>query len=365
MSLDSVCLHADITAEAKYDDNVFRSHSKTGSQVYVLSQQFSSFLKNDNNLYKLTLSTARNDYSRFQSGSFLDYGLSGTIKHELNSRHRINMKINDEVSHDVGSEEEGESLFPEYRQRMISGKYGFGSKKAKAHIDFEYQLNTRNYEDDDFYDRQVEEYGSSFYLQLKPDTDAVFEASRRSLQYLDLNSTGYVITSYLAGFNWDYSPKTSFFLKLGRRYRATDASQAGKEGFTGWDAGLTYKPRTYSIIRLTTGQDYGLDSDEPQSADFTRGRFIRFSWRHDWRERLTSRVGWSFSDDWVLDGLGTSLKQRDIYKYSLGLSYEPRRWLTVSLDWEYTVRREDPVSPESEPEGYARNRYVLTGKFSL
>ncbi|KEQ18504.1 outer membrane beta-barrel protein [Endozoicomonas numazuensis] len=370
LSFDSLCLQSEITAEVKYDDNVFRSQRKRSSPVYILSPKFSTLFRKENNVYRLTFSAEKSDYSRFQSGSFFDYSLSGVIKHELNSRHRVNFKVSDELSHelshDVGSENESDNtLFPEYRQQSISGIYGFGSKKAEARIDFVYQMNTRNYSDEGFNDRQVEDYGTTFYFQLMPDTDAVFEVSRRTLQYLDLDDTGYEITSYLAGINWDFSVKTSLSLKLGRRFRTTDASLAGKEGFTGWDTGFVYKPKTYSTFKLTAGQNYGLDADEPQSADFTRGRFIRFSWNHNWRARLATRVGWSYSDDWVLNGAGTKLKQRDVYQYSLGLFYELRRWLTLSLNWAYTVRREDSVTKGSEPEGYARNRYAVTGKISL
>lgn len=365
LPFDSVCLEAEIAAAIKYDDNIFRSRSKKGSSVYVLSPRLSTFLKNDNNRYSLTLNAARNDYSRFQTGSFLDYGLSGRIEHELNSRHRINLDVTDELSHDLSSEEERENLFLEYRQRIFSGKYGFGSKRAKAHIDFEYQLNTRSYEDSGFNDRRLEDYELLFFLQLMPDTDAVFEVSHRSLQYPDLGNTGYEVSSYLAGFNWNYSSKTLFFLKLGRRYQAANESQAGKEGFTGWDAGLTYKPRTYSVFKLTTGQDYDYDYDEPQSANFIQARFIDFSWRHGWSAKLATRLGWIYSDDRLFDGSGTWLKQRDIYKYSIGLFYEPRRWLTVSLNWKYTVRREDSFSPDYGSEGYNRNQYLMTGKITL
>ncbi|WP_257276458.1 hypothetical protein, partial [Endozoicomonas sp. SESOKO4] len=75
--------------------------------------------------------------------------------------------------------------------------------------------------------------------------------------------------------------------------------------------------------------------------------------------------GWIYSDDRLFDGSGTWLKQRDIYKYSIGLFYEPRRWLTVSLNWKYTVRREDSFSPDYGSEGYNRNQYLMTGKITL
>ena len=348
----------------KYDDNLYRDSRSISTPVMVVKPTVDFRAISGLNEYALQFETVNRTYTRAHAADSTDVGINGTIHHEFTSRHRLDMDGGWGSYYDEGSEVGSTGALPKYEQRKIGGTYGFGSRQA-AHIDVFASYDNRGYRDTGFNDRSIVRYGSTFYYRAMPNTRGLFEVSRRELDYVDIGNAGYDITNYLLGLSMDTSAKTTGFLKAGRRYRKTKAAGTSTEGYTGWELGLSYQLLSYSLIQLSAGRDYGLESDNPENPDFTKGSTINVSWRHDWTGKITSRLGWRYVDEETLNFAGTALKERKVNTFNTGLDWKIQRWFTLAFDWNYNKRRERAIQAGTFEDNYRRNTFMLSGRFSL
>lgn len=353
-----------LMAGLKYDDNLYRDIRETSTPVMVVNPTVDFRAITGLNEYALQFEAVNRTYTRAHDADSTDVGASGTLHHEFTSRHRLDMNAEWGSYYDEGSEVGLTGKLPRYEMRSIGGTYGFGSVQA-AHLDVFASYDDRDYKDDGFNDRSTLRYGSTFYYRVMPSTRALFEISRRELDYDHINDAGYDITNYLLGLSMDTSAKTTGFLKAGRRYRKTKVSGTGTEGYTGWEMGLSYQPVSYSLIQLSAGRDYGLESDNPETPDFTKGNTINLSWSHDWTGKITSRLGWRYVNEDVLNFAGTALKDRKVDTLNAGVDWKVQRWVTLAFDWTHTKRRETAGQPGTFEDNYRRNTFMLSGRFSL
>ena len=353
-----------LVAGLKYDDNLYRDDRNISTPVMVVKPSVDFRAISGLNEYAIQFEAINRTYTRAHEADSTDVGFSGSVHHEFTTRHRLDMNADWGSYYDEGSEVGSTREFPRYEQRQIGGTYGFGSLQA-AHIDVFTSYDDRGYKDSGFNDRSILRYGSTFYYRVMPNTRALFEVSKRELDYVDISNAGYDITSYLVGLSMDTSSKTTGFLKAGRRYRKTKVEGTGTEGYTGWEMGLSYQPVSYSLIQLSAGRDYGLESDNPENPDFTQGNTINLSWSHDWTGKVASRLGWRYVSEDILNFAGIAQKDRTVNTYNAGLDWKVRRWVTLALDWNYNKRRESAVQPGTFEDNYSRNTFMLSGRFSL
>ena len=348
----------------KYDDNLYRDSRNISTPVMMVKPSVDFRAISGLNEYAFQFEALNRTYTRADAADSTDVGVNGTVHHEFTTRHRLYMNAGWGSYYDEGSEVGSTGALPRYEQKNIGGTYGFGSLQA-AHIDVFASYDDRGYKDTGFNDRSILQYGSTFYYRVMPNTRALFEISRRELDYVDISNAGYDITSYLLGLSMDTSAKTTGFLKAGRRYRKTKAVGTDTEGYTGWEMGLSYQPVSYSLIQLSAGRDYGLESDNPENPDFTQGITINLSWTHDWTGKIASRLGWRYVNEDVLDFAGTNLKDRKVDTFNAGVDWKVRRWVTLAFDWSYNNRRENAIQPGTFEDNYRRNTFMLSGRFSL
>ena len=348
----------------KHDDNLFRDSRNISTPVMVVKPTVDFRAISGLNEYALQFETTNRTYTSASAANSTDVGINGTVHHEFTSRHRLDMNAGWGSYYDEGSEVGSTGALPRYEQQKIGGTYGLGSLQA-AHIDVFASYDDRGYRDTGFNDRSIVRYGSTFYYRVMPSTRALFEVSRRELDYVDISNAGYDITSYLLGLSMDTSAKTTGFLKAGRRYRKTKAAGTGTEGYTGWEMGLSYQPVSYSLIQLSAGRDYSLESDNPENPDFTQGSNFNLSWSHDWTGKVASRLGWRYVDEDILNFAGIAQKDRKVNTFNAGLDWKIQRWVTLAFDWNYNKRRENAVESVTFEDNYSRNTFMLSGRFSL
>ena len=222
-------------------------------------------------------------------------------------------------------------------------------------------------------DSSNKEYGSTIYYKLMPKTDALLEIKQRELEYKDKISSGayvgqrsgYDITSYLVGLSWDATAKTTGYAKVGRRYRDSKLKGVDNEGYNGWEVGITYMPKSYSTLELSTNRDYGLVSDSPSSTSFTKGTSSTLSWNHSWTNRIGSRVFYTYTDDKIESAAGATQKNRKTKQFGVAATWKVRRFANLTLGWENTDRSEDIQSSSVKDDSFKRNIYRLTAEFSF
>ena len=347
-----------------YDDNLYRDNREISTPVFIVKPSVDFRAISGLNEYSVQLEATDRTYTDQHSANSTDYGISGDVHHEFNSRNRLGLNAGWGHYFDEGSEIGSTGKLPRYEKSVLGGTYGFGSKET-ANIDVFANYDDQQYRDAGFNSRSIKYYGSTFYYNLMPKTDALLEISKRELSYDDIQNANYDITNYLVGLRWEGTAKTSGYAKAGRRYRETDIAGIGKEGYTGWELGMSYMPLTYSVVQLTAGRDYGLESDNPETFDFTRGNNINLTWQHDWTGKFSSRLGYGYTDEDVLNASGVTQKERNVNSYNAGIDWKVDRWVTLSLDWTYTKRDETAKQTGVFEDNYNRNTYMLSGRFSL
>ena len=366
-----------------YDDNVFRDGNTTGlkkkgSMVYSIDPSVEFKAQQGLNTYAVNLFVSDKTFSSESDASYTDYGMTGDIHQEFNSRNRLDVDFDLGVYHDAGSTVNGatDKEAPEYTRTRGGLTYGFGSMEAKARVDVFGSYNDQDYDKTsktaDGYEgrsRETVEYGATAYYRLMPKTDALIEIKQRNLDYdkraSDTAKAGYDITSYLAGLSWDATAKSSGYAKFGRRYRDSAVSGIDTEGFNGWEVGVSYMPRDYSVIQLSTSRDYGLESDNPQNADFTKGTTSSLNWMHEWTSRIGTNLGYSYTDEEVQNAAGVTSKDRTINEFSVSADWEVRRFVTLSLSYTNTDRDESAKLVNTSEDSYRRNVYMLTAEMAL
>lgn len=351
-----------------YDDNVYREGegdlADKGSTVYKLNAQAEFKAQSGLSTYAATLAARNTSYSSQSDANFTDVGVTGDIHQEFNSRNRLDAEFDLGRYHDAGSTINGsiDKGAPEYDKTQGSLRYGFGSMEALMRADLFGSYDKKNY-DAGGQDRKTTEYGATGYYQFMPKTSALLEIKERKLDYTQQQNAAYDITSYLVGLSWDATAKTRGYAKLGRRYR--DAVGTDRQGYTGWEVGMSYLPVDHSLIQLSTTRDYGLESDNPAAADFTQGTTTTLTWKHEWTAKIDTRANYSYTSEEVQNSTGITQIDRTVKQFGLAADWSVKRNVKVSLAWQHSDRDESAVAVGADPDSYQRDYYLLTGTIAL
>lgn len=365
-----------VTLGVGHDDNVFRDNSTTGlknksSTVYQVDASAHFKAQEGLDRWEATLAAGHTRFASESDASYTDLGVVGDVHLEMNSRNRVDLNVDFGRYHDAGSTVAGvnNKEAPEFIRSLAGLKYGFGSMEAMFRVDLFGNLNKQTYKETDGAkegnDRKTTEYGATAYYRFMPKTDALIEIKQRKLDYSDSAEGGYDINSYLVGLNWEATAKTTGYVKVGRRDRKAKASSVENEGYNGWEVGVSFMPVDYSVFQLSTSRDYGLESEDPQSADFTKGTSTALNWTHDWTGKISTRANYSHTVEDVLDILGVEQKDRTIKQLSLSVDWKVLRNATLSLSYENNDRKETVKAVGASDGGYRRNAYMLSGTMSL
>ena len=343
-----------------HNSNVYRKGNNSlsklknkSSMVMSLAPSAEFYLAQGLSEYVLTLSAKKQHYNSESDADFLDYGADVEVYQYINSRNRFMLTGGYGVYHDAGTARGGydDREAPEYEHKKLGLIYGLGGEETIGRFDFFGSYDAKDYDSfrlngiktDSGKDRATKEYGSFFYYQLMPKTDALLEIKKRTIGYDDVSGKDpdFDITSYLVGLEWEATAKTSGFVKLGRRHRSSDIDAVDSENYTGWELGVSYQPLEHSVIQVSSGRDYGLESDDPTTASFTKGTSSSITWTHTWTSKITTRLGFSRGDDDIINDTGTTTKSRITETWSAGLDWALRHNMAVGVDWQVTDKNED------------------------
>ncbi len=227
-----------------------------------------------------------------------------------------------------------------YRTHRAGGTYAYGAEGAKGRIEADAFYATKDYLNNRDRMRTADvdttEFNGRFFWRVLPKTLAALEVRYADFNYvaadagLDSNSL-----QLLAGANWSATAATSGSFRVGHLSRRYD-SRADFSGLS-WEAGVTWKPLTYSTFTFSTGR--GVNDTNSGAinvvGNFVLGTTYGVNWTHEWRSNLRSEFGWSRTDS-DYDGIDR-LDKLDAYK--LGIYYDFRRWMDLGLEMNYSDRR--------------------------
>lgn len=227
-----------------------------------------------------------------------------------------------------------------YRTYRVGGTYAYGAEGAKGRLEGDLFFSTKEYLNNRVTMRTADvdstELNGRFFWRVMPKTSAVLDIRYANYDYvavdagLDSDSL-----SLLVGANWSATAATSGSFRVGHVSRRYD-SRADFSGFS-WEAGVTWKPLTYSTFTFTTGRNVNDTTSGLPGAvgDYVLGTNYGVNWTHEWRSNLRSEVAWNHTKS-DYDGIDR-LDKLDTYK--LGMYYDFRRWMNAGVEFNFSDRR--------------------------
>ena len=128
---------------------------------------------------------------------------------------------------------------------------------------------------------------------------------------------------------------------------------------------MSYLPLEHSVLQLSTSRDYGLESDNPQSASFTKGTSTTVSWMHDWSSFVSSNFTYTHTADDIQNAAGHTTKTRKLNEFGASVDWKMRRYVTLSFSFKNTDRDENVKSVGESDGSYKRNVYMLSADLAL
>ena len=148
-----------------------------------------------------------------------------------------------------------------------------------------------------------------------PKTSALVRAEYGTFDYDESTLDGDE-THLFVGVDLDATARTSGRVMVGRATKHFDDPTRSEFSGTSWRAGVTWKPRSYSIFDLSTGRD----ADETNGfGDYILRQDITLGWAHNWNERFRTTVDGGFAteehrprerEDALIDVLASLVERR-------------------------------------------------------
>lgn len=341
----------------RHDDN-FRAveDNEESSWITSVTPTFVLGAEGRKSAYQLSYSAVSDTFHSSHKDNNTDHHVNADAGYEFDSRNRLKLnagfhKIEDTASEDQNVEND------KYTTSNVGGVYSFGAQTARNQIDFGANYQELRYQNSDNLnadkERDTTALNTILYHTVAPKTRALVEARHTDYDYVSntrLNSNNVAL---LAGLTWDATAKTTGTVKFGGEKKRFDDSSIDDESGGMWEVGVKWSPRTYSTFGLNTRR--ALDEGY-NGASSIESQSTTLSWDHEWMDRLSSTVSYTYSDQDYQDITRTD----KIDTFGVGLTYEMRRWLDLGVGYKYSEKDSDAVG-----ESYERNIFSISATASL
>jgi polysaccharide biosynthesis protein VpsM len=176
---------------------------------------------------------------------------------------------------------------------------------------------------------------------------------------------------YLVGVQFDATAKLSGHVGVGRSKKNFDDSRISDYSGTAWDAGLQFRPRTYSVIDLSTSRrtDEGIDFlSSPASngnSAYLLARDITLAWTHGWSDRLHSTLDFGRERSAYVGYTGATPREDTFRFYGLSADYSLNAWLSFGAGYKNYARDSNLKAGATNPFDYKRNEFLLSFEGTL
>lgn len=354
---DGLTFTPTLQVSERYDDN-FRAveDGEESSWITGITPTFTLAAEGRKSAYALTYSANSDIFHSSHDDDNTDHHLTADAGFEFNARNRLKLsggyhKVEETASQDQEIEND------KYTTANAGGVYTYGAESARTQVDFGANYEELRYQNGDGInadkERDTTALSSTLYYRVAPKTRALVEARHTDYDYVTnerLNSNNIAL---LGGLTWDATAKTSGTVKIGAERKRFDDSSIDDKSGSLWEVGVSWMPRTYSTFNLKTRR--ALDEGD-SGASSIQSQSTTLSWNHEWMDRLTSDVSYTYSDQEYQD----IDRDDEINTFGLGMTYEMRRWLDVGVGYKYSDNDSSAAG-----ESYERNVYMISVTASL
>lgn len=354
---DGLTFTPTLQVSERYEDN-FRAveENEESSWITGITPTFILAAEGRKSAYALTYSANSDIFHSSHEDDNTDHHLTADAGFEFDARNRLKLnagyhKVEETASLDQNVEND------KYTTANVGGVYGFGAESARAQVDFGANYQELRYQNGNGLnadkERDTAALSSTFYYRVAPKTRALVEARYTDYSYVTNERLDSNNVALLGGLTWDATAKTSGTVKIGGEKKRFDDSRLDDKSGGMWEIGVNWKPRTYSTFALKTRR--ALDEGD-DGASAIESQSTTLSWEHEWLDRLTSDVSYTYTDSEYQD-----IDRDDkIDTFGLGLTYEMRRWLDIGVGYKYSENDSSAVG-----ESYERNIYSISFTASL
>ncbi|WP_280326427.1 outer membrane beta-barrel protein [Pseudomonas sp. BN102] len=360
---DSLTFTPTLKVGERYDDN-FRAveEGEKSSWITQIAPSFELGAEGRKSAYKLTYSANTDIFHSSHKDDNTDHHLNADAVLKFDARNQLKLDAGYQQVEDTAVDDRnltnGQSLENnKYTIANIGGVYTYGAESARAQIDLGADYRELRYQNSDHLNAENEydttALRSTFYYRVAPKTRALLEARHSDYDYVTNDRLNSNDIALLGGLTWEATAKTSGSVKIGAEKKRFDDSSVDEQSGSMWEVGVKWKPRTYSTFNLETSRE--LDEGDDGSSSI-QSQSVSLSWEHEWLERLSSDVSYSYADEEYQD-----IDRDDkIKSFSVALTYEMRRWLDVGVGYIYAEDDSTAIG-----ESYERNIYSVSVIVSL
>lgn len=351
----------------RHDDNLFRSTSNKKSALIGILKPAVKFLMQDN-IKTLTLdySIEAGGFQNSDPDDYTDQKILGVIEYHPTTKLKLAARLEYLDEHDPRgtARTEGVNITAEpdeWHSYGIGGLVTYGSPNATGRIEFESSYVAKDYENNRLFtyvrDRNDFSLRGTFYYRIRPKTRLLFEINQTNFEYeksfADVQTLDSTNRNYLFGVTWERTAKTTGFVKLGYTEKDFDSDLRNDTGSFKWETGTRWRPRTYSTVNISTERRQDETNGIGDSIDV--GEF-KVSWNHEWRDRISSTVGFVFGED----DYDPTVREDTRFSTGLKINYNWQRWVRMSAGYRYEERDSNVDSFD-----YERNLFDFTVNLTL
>ncbi|MBQ0799814.1 MAG: outer membrane beta-barrel protein [Porticoccaceae bacterium] len=332
-----------VTVGESYDDNVWRARSgEVESWITTVAPSLVFRAKDGLNLYQFKYDLLHDEVHSSKDDSHTDHDAKVLARIEFTARHRLDFNLS--YVDETQERDSSNRFFNETGDEISTFDggfiYGFGAKSAKGQVDIGLNMGQRRYDNNrnsGSFNRQSEydrKGGSgAFYYRVGAKTRVLAEVIYIDYDYK--SSTSLLSGDskiYRVGVEWNATAKTGGRISFGRENRDYDASSISSVSRPSWAASVRWQPKTYSTFTLSSE---GLIWEGGGTETSTEVTATELTWDHEWTTRWNSHIGYKF-ENYDYQASFFNNREDDVDTVSLGLNYKMRRWLDVSLFYEYS-----------------------------
>ncbi len=306
-----------------------------------------------NAYYELTSAS----YDADSDDNYLDQLLTLGGDVEMTSRQAIGLDFSLKKGHDPrgsGSLEGQTTVDPsEYTDTTFGGDYTYGADSAFANVTVYGSLYNKEYSnnptatDDLNYDKTT--VGAELGLKVSSATRVLFEVRSAGLAYdtdqAKDDKDGSIMT-LLAGASWDIAGKTTGDFKIGTTSRDFDHADVDSDSRFAWEIGVTWTPRTYSILNITTSESA---NETTGPGNYNANQYTAVTWDHTFSPLWALKANLSLNKDnfVVLDNIGSDRQDKTTTMGVTGI-YSPNKILDVKAGLEKASRTSNSTGLDYE-----------------
>ena len=332
------------------DNNIYNQDSDvTSSTITRLKPALGATVDLGSTAIDALVQFEAGQYTKDDNDDYTDALYEAGVRSALNARHAVTATAKFNQGHDArgsgtneGSAATNNSRPDKYEETVFDGSYIYGTDTSMLQATLaaeayskEYQNNLATTEDRDHDKTKV---SARLDIEVSPATKAVVELRNTEVSYDNdsaIAADGSILTA-LAGAKWDVTGKTTGEIKLGLTDRSFDDSAKDSDNRFSWEASVTYSPKSYSVITLTSAQANS-ETTSAAAGTYIASNITAINWKHQFSSFVALNVDASFGTDEYVDAANG--REDDKTSYGVSGVFSPSRNIDVTVS--YTTSERD------------------------